>query len=145
MGARKTILTAPHPSLLRVCQPLKFLNKSVTRTIQQMLQLMHEAGGVGLAAPQIGKAWRVFVLNVGEGDRVYINPVVTHVSGHVVSEEGCLSLPGVLVSLTRSKTVRIRGFDLEGAPIHQTVWGQHAIVAQHEADHLDGRLILPGA
>jgi peptide deformylase len=145
MGTRKTILTAPHPSLVRVCKPLKFITRDVRRTTQAMLQLMHEAGGVGLAAPQVGKPWRLFVLDVGEGDTVYLNPVVTHVSGHVVSEEGCLSLPGVLVSLTRSETVRIRGFDLEGAPVDQVVWGMHAIVAQHEADHLDGRLILPGA
>jgi peptide deformylase len=109
-----------------------------------MFQLMREARGVGLAAPQVGQNIRMFVMNpTGEpaDDRVYVNPELTEAEGAEEAEEGCLSLPGLNVRVVRDKTMRIRARDVEGNDVDQTETGYIARVWQHEFDHLNGTLI----
>jgi len=110
----------------------------------KMLELMREARGVGLAAPQVGHNVRMFVMNhTGEpkDDRVYINPELCEAEGSEEGEEGCLSLPGINANIVRDKTIRIVATDLEGKPIDEKATGYLARVWQHEFDHLNGTLI----
>jgi peptide deformylase len=105
---------------------------------------MREAKGVGLAAPQIGKNIRLFVMNATgkpEDDRVYINPVLTEAEGDEEEEEGCLSIPEFRVKVWRAKRLRIQAVDLTGQAIDQTDEGFVARVWQHETDHLNGILL----
>jgi peptide deformylase len=109
-----------------------------------MLELMRQAKGVGLAAPQVGKNIRLFVMNTNgeEGnDRIYVNPVLSDPEGEEAAEEGCLSLPNINAQINRNKTLRMQAQDLEGKPFEQLETGFVARVWQHEFDHLNGVLI----
>ncbi len=111
-----------------------------------MLELMHEARGVGLAAPQVGLAWRLFVANPTgelEDDRVFINPKLTEPSLETqVHDEGCLSLPNITGEITRPVRITIDALDDLGQPFQLTSDELPARIWQHETDHLDGILIL---
>src|SRR6188508_1315769 len=109
-----------------------------------MIELMREAKGVGLAAPQVGENVRVFVMNpTGEmtDDRVYINPELTEAEGSEEAEEGCLSLPGINVNIVRDKTLRMRARDAAGKEIDEIASGYIARIWQHEFDHLNGVML----
>jgi peptide deformylase len=115
-----------------------------------MLDLMYDNDGVGLAAPQVGIAKRLLVLD-WERDpadlfgkaRILVNPVITHRSSETnVSKEGCLSLPGVLIDVERSNTIQVDYQTLAGEPVHFTVSDFPARIVQHEVDHLDGTVML---
>ena len=125
----------------------------VVRLVGDMIETMHDAGGVGLAAPQVHVPLRLFVFRVpaergGEDpddrpveDAVLINPVITPVGDGVVEGwEGCLSIPDMRARVPRAERIRYRGMDLSGAAVDMTVSGFHARVVQHEYDHLDGIL-----
>jgi len=107
---------------------------------------MHEARGVGLAAPQVGLPWRLFVANpTGEpgDDRVYINPRLSNPSRETSThDEGCLSLPNITGEITRPTRITIDALDEQGQPFQLTSDELPARVWQHETDHLDGILIL---
>lgn len=110
----------------------------------RMLELMREAKGVGLAAPQVGKNIRLFVMNAtGEpgDDRIYVNPVLSDPDGEQTAEEGCLSLPDINVQVSRNKSMRMLAQDLEGNKIDEIQSGFIARVWQHEFDHLNGVMI----
>lgn len=109
----------------------------------QMLDLMYEAEGVGLAANQVNLPIRIFVANPsgerGDGEElVLLNPEVQMPKGSVAGNEGCLSLPGVSGQVRRPKSIRLNAYDLKGNPIDRVVDGFLARVIQHENDHLDG-------
>lgn len=144
--ASLSILRYPHPALLRTARPVEEITEETRAVAARMLELMREARGVGLAAPQVGLAWRMFVANSGgedERDRVYINPVLRDPQGGLeVHEEGCLSLPDVLGDVWRPPTITIEATDLDGQPFTLTNSELLARVWQHEYDHLDGRLII---
>ena len=110
-----------------------------------MMLLMAEAEGLGLAAPQIGLSWRMFIARDDpEGDtaRVYINPTVENLSSNlVIREEGCLSLPGINAEIRRPQSVTIRAQDLEGNEFELSSDELLARVWQHDFDHLEGVLI----
>lgn len=111
----------------------------------RMLEVMRERKGVGLAAPQVGVAVRMFVMNAtGEpqDDRVYVNPRLSDPEGEEEREEGCLSLPEINTPVLRSLRLRLQARDVEGNAIDETAEGFIARVWQHETDHLDGVLIL---
>jgi len=111
-----------------------------------MLLLMHQAKGVGLAAPQVGLPWRMFVANpTGDpaDDRIFINPTFTGPSDKKhTREEGCLSLPHITGEITRPQGITIHAQDENGQPFELTRDDLAARVWQHETDHLDGVLIL---
>jgi peptide deformylase len=115
----------------------------LARITGRMLELMHDAEGVGLAATQIGILRRFFVCTLDGEDRVLVNPVVTPVAAETeVEEEGCLSLGVVRVPIERAARVQVEARDPAGDPVSLSLEGMDARVVQHELDHLDGVLLL---
>ena len=109
-----------------------------------MLETMYHAPGVGLAAPQIGISLRFFVFDAGDGQGPFAvaNPVLTHIGGEQIEDEGCLSVVGLYYPTARSMNVRIEGQDLQGRPIRLEGEELRARIFQHEVDHLEGLLYL---
>lgn len=112
--------------------------------IDQMFTIMYENGGVGLAAPQVGLPFRLFVWDDGQGSKGHVfNPFLMKGASRVVVHEGCLSLPGLyLDDISRSKKVVLTGLDVDGKPVSVSASGLTAQILQHEVDHLDGLLFL---
>jgi methionyl-tRNA formyltransferase len=110
-----------------------------------MLEVMREAEGVGLAAPQVGVLRRLAVVDVGEGPLILVNPRIAASSGSKVDWEGCLSFPGLLAEIERARNVSVEAVDLEGKRFWVEAEGFLARVLQHEIDHLDGIVILDRA
>lgn len=140
------IVHFPHPALRRPAQEIRDITPEVRQVAQRMLQLMHQAPGVGLAAPQVGLSWRMFVA-CPDGDpahdRVFINPRLSDPSREMEDmEEGCLSIPDVRGQIRRHKRITITALDLDGQPFTLTAEGLEARIWQHEMDHLDGTLII---
>ncbi|BAM04578.1 peptide deformylase [Phycisphaera mikurensis] len=141
-----TIRHHPDPVLRERCRPVDAAGEEARAVARRMIELMHAAPGVGLAAPQVGLPWRLFVANWSgdEGDdHVFFNPVLSDASAATAAkEEGCLSLPEVQVEVTRPREVTIRAVGLDGEAFQRTASGFPARVWQHECDHLDGVMIL---
>jgi peptide deformylase len=116
--------------------------ESLERLVDDMLETMYEAPGVGLAAPQIGISKRIFVADIGEGPFVMVNPEVVETSGSWTSDEGCLSVPGYYWSIKRAGYAKARGFDISGEPVEYEGDELMGRVLQHEIDHLSGMLLL---
>ena len=115
----------------------------LARITARMIELMHDADGVGLAATQIGILRRFFVCTLDGEDRVLVNPVVTPEGDDTeVEHEGCLSLGTVRVPIERALRVRVEARDAAGEPVSLTLEEMDARVVQHELDHLDGVLLL---
>ena len=140
------IVFYPHPVLRRKAQPVPAIDEEVRGVAERMVQLMHEAKGVGLAAPQVGLSWRLFVANPSNepgDDRVFINPSLEGASPIVdAAEEGCLSIPEVRGEVRRPASISVRATDLEGREFVLSSDELPARVWQHEIDHLDGVLII---
>ena len=133
------------PVLKSRATPVDRFDDSLRRQVSRMAGLMHDALGVGLAAPQLGISQRLLVYRVGPDAPVTVlaNPELEWASGEVeLGEEGCLSIPGILVDVDRPVYVRVRGLDEEGEERVVEASGLEARVIQHEIDHLDGVLIL---
>ncbi len=140
------IVVYPDPVLRRKAKPLTQITDEVRDVAIRMIDLMHEAEGVGLAAPQIGLPWRMFV-SVGEQEsdveRIFINPILSDASEEVEPhEEGCLSLPNIRADVLRPRTITVSALDLDGKPFTLTSSDLHARIWQHEFDHLEGQLII---
>ena len=141
------IVTYPHPTLRHKSKPIKRVDRELQAIVRQMLDLMYEANGVGLAANQVDLPIRLFVVNLeadpanGE-EMVFINPVISNPKNPEEGEEGCLSLPGLYGNVTRPKKVRVNAFNLQGEEVRADIDGLFARVVQHETDHLDGVLFV---
>jgi peptide deformylase len=122
------------------------VDDEVRQLAKAMFNAMYEADGVGLAAPQVGIARRIIVVDAreeGVTPMAIVNPrIVTVAASTEKAEEGCLSIPGVREVVERPASVTVEGLDLEGAPLTIEAEGLHARVLQHEVDHLDGVLFL---
>lgn len=123
----------------------KEVTKMTIRTrilINDMLDTMYEEGGVGLAAPQVGILKRIFVIDVGEGPIVLINPRIIEESGEQTGEEGCLSVPGKAGTVTRPNYVKVRGLNENMEEIE--VEGEELLARAlcHENDHLEGKMYV---
>jgi peptide deformylase len=146
--AIRPILIHPDPRLRRAAAAVETVDGAVRALAADLLETMYDAPGVGLAAPQIGVMKRVFVMDCTpkDGERapiVLVNPVVTWASEALgVHEEGCLSIPEVYEEVTRPERVRVAWTDLEGAAREAEFDGLWATCAQHEIDHLEGRLFI---
>lgn len=150
--AVREILRMGDPRLLVPARPVDaFGTRQLATLIEDMLDTMRAAGGVGLAAPQIGVGLQIVIFGFEHSDRypnaeavpltMLVNPVVTTLGDEEVSGwEGCLSVPGLRGEVPRAERVRYRGFDPSGLPIDREVSGFHARVVQHECDHLIGTL-----
>lgn len=138
------IIHYPNPTLKEVCAPIEDFTAELEELAEKMRLLVREAEGVGLAAPQVGIPIRLFVCNTTGGanaDLTYVNPRVTESTGAEEKEEGCLSIPGVSITMRRTTYVVIEAFDTRGRPFQKTAADLEARIWQHEMDHLDGRLI----
>jgi peptide deformylase len=142
------IVKYPHPSLRHPAKPVASLDGAMRRIVAQMLELMYEHKGLGLAAPQVGLPYQLFVMNV-KGDpkepgeqRIYINPVLSEKKGIVEAEEGCLSFPDLFQKVRRAKQIRVMAYDERGEPIDRVLTDLEARVVQHETDHLHGKLFI---
>ncbi len=141
------IVTYPHPALRYKSKPIKRVDAQLRAIAREMLDLMYEARGVGLAANQVDLPIRMFVVNLdaapdkGE-ELVFINPVVSRPKGLEENEEGCLSLPEVYGPVKRPKRIHVTAYSLDGNEIHADLDGLFSRVVQHELDHLDGTLFV---
>ncbi len=111
-------------------------------TCESMLQTMYEVPGIGLAATQVGIQKNFFVYDIDGEPKVIVNPQIQETSGTWDYEEGCLSIPGIYLSLTRPKKVTLTGYDLDGNPITIEADELLARLFQHEIDHLNGVLMI---
>ncbi len=138
----------PHPALRHVTRQLTSLDDSVRTTARQMLDIMYEHKGLGLAANQVVYPYQLFVMNVSaepqkkEEEHVLINPVIVIRKGTQEGEEGCLSFPQLYQKVRRAKTVEVEYYNLEGSLMKMTASDLAARVLQHETDHLQGILYI---
>ena len=132
------------PVLKQRAAEVSNVDGSLVRLVEDMVETMYEAPGVGLAAPQVGVQKRLFVydLNDGQGARTIINPTISESRGEWEFEEGCLSVPGLYFAIVRPKEVHLTGYDLDGNEVSIEADEFEARVFQHELDHLDGKLLL---
>ena len=143
--SRLEIVQYPDPRLRGVAEPVNGIDESVRAVAARMIELMNEADGAGLAAPQVGLPWRIFVTRSRDDrpDCVYVNPRIGRLDGDVdVQSEGCLSLPGVSLDIRRSIRATVTALDLGGREFTLMDNDTLARVWQHENDHLDGILII---
>lgn len=138
-----SVIHYPHPTLRVRSKPIRRVDAQLHDLVNQMLDLMYQHEGVGLAANQVNLPLRLFVANPsgkrGEGEElVMINPEIQLPKGSEIAQEGCLSLPGVHGQVKRPKTIRVSAFDLQGNAIEQTFEGFLARIIQHENDHING-------
>lgn len=140
--ALRTIRVQGDPVLNKTCREITEITPKIEELIEDMLDTMYEANGVGLAGPQVGVLRRIVVIDVGEGPIVMINPVILETSGEQTGDEGCLSIPGKAGIVTRPNYVKARAFDenMEEYEIEGTELLARAIC--HELDHLDGHLYV---
>ena len=123
--------------------PKELGTENFRQLVVDLIETMRQAKGVGIAAPQVGVSWRVFVADSPDGPVALVNPVITKRSWKTVKdEEGCLSLPGQWGKVKRSKTVTVEALSAEGQPVKFTARDFFARVIQHESDHLDGILFI---
>src|SRR5437762_1870206 len=128
-------------------QPIAAVTPEITRLVDDMIETMYAAPGVGLAAPQIGVSLRIFVVDVSvgrdpDGLMVFINPEFVERDGMQLEEEGCLSVPGFNATVVRPSRVVIKGLDREGGEHRREGVALLARAFQHEMDHLDGTLFV---
>jgi peptide deformylase len=146
--AVRRILIAPHPLLKLKARPVETVDDEIRRLMDDMLETMYRAPGIGLAAPQVGVSLRVVVVDLAKKDEPpaplrLVNPEITWRSEEqVVMEEGCLSLPEQFAELARPAAIRLAYRDEQGEPRSLEADGMLARCLQHEVDHLDGILFV---
>jgi peptide deformylase len=143
----RPILRHGDAALHRRARPVENIDAALVEVVEDMIATMHNAPGVGLAAPQVGVDARIFVLDVSVGARpqdlrVLINPDFVERDGMQLEEEGCLSVPGFNATVARPMRAVVRGLDRDGNPVVVEGRGLVARVLQHEMDHLDGCLFV---
>lgn len=128
--------------LNKVSKEVRTMTPRTLMLIEDMLDTMYEAGGVGLAAPQVGILKRIVVIDVGEGPIILINPEILETSGEQTGDEGCLSVPGKAGCVTRPNYVKVRALDEN---MEEVIYEGEELLARafcHEIDHLDGHLYV---
>lgn len=138
------IRTVPDPILRRKSRRVRAVDDAIRKLAQDMIATLHDAGGVGLAAPQVGELKRLIILQLPDEDdpRILVNPEITRRDGEREVEEGCLSVPGFVGDIIRAERVKARAVDEWGAKLRLTARDMFAQVLEHEVDHLDGILYL---
>ena len=136
------IIKDPSPALRKIAKAVKKVTKEISSLIANMAETMYAAPGVGLAAPQVGEAWRIIVVDAGEGLVEFINPKVVRRAGKELGTEGCLSVPGVCGYVERAAKVKVKGLGKNGKVKELEAEGLLARALQHEIDHLDGILFI---
>lgn len=142
------ILKFPDERLAQVSVPVKKFDKELHSFLDSMAVTMYNAKGIGLAAAQVGRFERFFIIDLGlaedEESKLYefLNPKILSGSGKIKYEEGCLSVPGYTEEVNRKEEILIEYQDRNGTPKEMTVHGLLAVAIQHENDHLDGVLFI---
>lgn len=143
--AKLKILEFPDPRLTTVAKAVENFDDELKTLVENMLETMYSAHGIGLAATQVNIHKRLLVLDVSElqdHPRVYVNPEIVAREGEQVHEEGCLSVPGIYASVKRAENITVKAFDADGTVFEEQLQGLHAVCVQHEMDHLVGRLFV---
>jgi peptide deformylase len=130
------------PVLRQKAREIGDIDGALVRLVDDMLETMYDAPGMGLAAPQVGVQKRLFVWDVGTGPEAIVNPEIIESDGEWLFEEGCLSVPGLSWEIVRPKTIHIVGRDLDGNEISFEADELEARLFQHEMDHLEGTLLI---
>lgn len=142
------IKTYPEKVLKEKALPVENIDGQIQRLIDDMIETMYAAPGIGLAAPQVGVSKRIIVLDVSvrEEEKMplikIINPEIVNYEGETDSEEGCLSLPGYTTTVKRAEKVLVRGLNREGMPVEIEGEGLLSRALQHEIDHINGTLLI---
>ena len=136
------IHTYGEPILRKRCQPVKVITERELKLLESMLSIMYKEHGVGLAAPQVGEDLRLIVVDVGTGPFKLCNPKILKKQGFCFLEEGCLSLPDILVNVRRAKKIELEALNEENKLIKIVAEDLLARAIQHEIDHLDGKLLI---
>ena len=140
-----SLVTWPDKRLVRACKPVAEFGPELANIAADMRDLMVREEGIGLAAPQVGLDMRLLVCLQDDEDSIpyaFINPRIVERKGETISNEGCLSLPGVTVPVKRAESVSVLAQHTNGDQFRVDATGRLAIVLQHEIDHLDGMLML---
>ncbi|MGL4396678.1 MAG: peptide deformylase [Hyphomicrobium sp.] len=146
--ARLPIITIPDPVLRKISDPIESVDSSVLKLMDDMLETMYAAPGIGLAAIQVGVPKRIVVIDTADDGEekkpiCLVNPEIVQIGSTTrLYEEGCLSIPDVRVEIERPETVTIRYVDRAGKTQELAAEGLLATAIQHELDHLDGQLII---
>lgn len=143
--AIRNIRKEEDPVLRKISKPVDTIDDKIITLLDDMIETMYDADGVGLAAPQVGILKRVIVIDIGEGVIELINPEIIAEDGVQCDNEGCLSLPGITEEVARPRTVKVKGFDRFGNEI--IVEGEELLARAlcHEIDHLNGILFIDRA
>lgn len=146
--AIREIRTVPDPILKEISQPVEKVDAEIRALMDDMLETMYAADGIGLAAVQVGVPKRIIVMDLARPDeepqpRFFVNPVLTDPSGTLQPyEEGCLSVPTVYDEVERPDRIRVQYLDYDGNPRDEIAEGMFAVCIQHEMDHLEGVLFI---
>jgi peptide deformylase len=132
----------PDPVLMEPAQPVRNMDGHVKEIVDRMIACMCRNGGIGLAAPQIGIPSQIIVVSTEKGSETFMNPELMVGDGECLLEEGCLSLPKMIVPVKRKEKIFVRGWNLDEQEINLEISGLPARVYQHEIDHLRGILII---
>jgi len=141
-----TILEFPDPRLRKVAEPVEQVTDELREILDNMVETMYDAEGIGLAATQVNVHKRMLVIDISE-DRnnpmIFINPEITVLDPELLGhEEGCLSVPGYYEEVNRPRRVKINAIDRDGQPFEMEAEGILAVCIQHELDHLNGKLFV---
>ena len=141
------ILKFPEPILRIPARPVETVTGEIAELMENMIETMYAAPGIGLAAPQVGVSKRVIVLDLDHENRganviKLANPEVREAEGEVVYEEGCLSVVDFTADVTRAERVLVGGYGADGEELEIEADGLLAVALQHEIDHLDGKLFI---
>ena len=136
------ILYLPDERLRKVSTPVVEFNQALQTLIDDMFDTMYDANGLGLAAPQIGANIRLSVVDCNNQKLVFINPEIIYQEGQEKFKEGCLSVPGALETVVRSKKITVKALDRHGQEFKMDLDGVMAECLQHEIDHLNGKLFI---
>lgn len=130
------------PILRRKASLVKAAGPAERMLIASMLETMYEHKGIGLAAPQVGVSEQIFVADIGEGPLVVVNPQILSRSGSQLKEEGCLSIPGIVLNVKRPQKIRVKYLNEDNKVVEKEYSDLLARVILHETDHLKGKLII---
>ncbi len=140
-----SILEFPDERLRKKALPVAEVDAAIRQLVDDMLETMYAAPGIGLAATQVNVQKRVLVLDISDQKNApycFINPEILEESGREQSEEGCLSVPGIFEKVTRSNKITVRALNREGELFEMETEGLLAVCIQHEIDHLEGKLFV---
>jgi len=147
--ALREVVQFPDPRLKQVSAPVGDVTDEIRALARDMIEVMYDEPGIGLAAPQVGASIRLFVIDtewsdeeVGPNPLVVLNPEISDREGRITWDEGCLSVPDYTATVERDAAITLRGTDLDGHPIEEQAEGLRAVCIQHEVDHLDGVLFI---